>query len=108
MNQPEPGQEALPGLQNVPVVSQPDAAPAKSAPRVRAVDRSQLSWQMLDVERLVEPDHAARAIWELVGRLKLDGFYARGRARQRGAHALGSTAIGELVDLCLQPGITGT
>src|SRR5258708_31160020 len=31
---------------------------------------------MLDVDRLIEPDHAARAIWELVGRLKLAGFYA--------------------------------
>jgi transposase len=31
---------------------------------------------MLDVERLIEPNHPARAIWELVGRLKLDGFYA--------------------------------
>jgi transposase len=35
-----------------------------------------MSWQMLDVERLIEPDHPARAIWELVGRLKLEGFYA--------------------------------
>jgi transposase len=40
------------------------------------VDRSQLTWQMLDVERLIEPDHPARAIWDLVGRLKLAGFYA--------------------------------
>jgi transposase len=31
---------------------------------------------MLDVERLIELEHAARAIWELSGRLKLDGFYA--------------------------------
>jgi transposase len=36
----------------------------------------QTSWQMLDVERLIEVDHPARAIWELVGRLKLAGFYA--------------------------------
>jgi transposase len=40
------------------------------------VDRSQLTWQMLDVERLIEPEHPARAIWELVGRVKLEGFYA--------------------------------
>src|SRR5258707_9078317 len=77
MNQPGEGQEALPGLQSVPVVPPPDAAPANSVrPRVRAVTRSQLTWQMLDVERLIEPDHAARAIWELVGRMKLEGFYA--------------------------------
>ena len=31
---------------------------------------------MLDVERLVEDDHPARAIWELVGRLDLSGFAA--------------------------------
>jgi transposase len=31
---------------------------------------------MLAVERLIEADHPARAIWELVGRMKLDGFYA--------------------------------
>jgi transposase len=35
---------------------------------------------MLDVERLIEPEHPARAIWELVGRLKLEGFYAPIRA----------------------------
>jgi len=76
MNQPA-GQEALPGLESLPVVPQPDGAPTHSArPRVRAVNRSQLSWQMLDVERLIELDHPARAIWELSGRLKLEGFYA--------------------------------
>ena len=77
MNQPEAGQKALPGLESVSVASQPDAAPVNSArPRVRAVSRSQLTWQMLDVERLIELEHPARAIWELSGRLKLDGFYA--------------------------------
>jgi hypothetical protein len=76
MNQPA-SQEVLPGLESLPVVPQPDAAPTNSArPRVRAVNRSQLSWQMLDVERLIELDHPARAIWELSGRLKLEGFYA--------------------------------
>lgn len=45
-------------------------------PRVKAVDRSQLTWQMLDVERLIEAEHPARAIWDLVGRLKMEGFYA--------------------------------
>ena len=75
MNQPEAGQEALPGLESVPVAPQPEAAPVESGkPRVRAVDRSQLTWQMLDVERLIELEHPARAIWELTGRLKLEGF----------------------------------
>jgi transposase len=77
MNEPEAGQEALPGLASVPVALPADAMALKSArPRVKAVNRSQLSWQMLDVERLIDLDHPARAIWELSGRLKLDGFYA--------------------------------
>src|SRR5258707_220055 len=69
--------EQLPGLaagSTVPAASTPPATPARA--RVKPVDRSQLTWQMLDVERLIGPDHAARAIWELVGRLKLAGFYA--------------------------------
>jgi len=30
----------------------------------------------MDVERLIEEDHPARAIWELVGRLDLSRYYA--------------------------------
>jgi hypothetical protein len=33
-------------------------------------------WRAVDVERLIEEDHSARAIWELVGRLDLQAFYA--------------------------------
>jgi len=77
MNQPEAGKEQLAGLEScvgaAPVLTASDRA---AQPRVRAVDRTQLTWQMVDVERLIEADHPARAIWELVGRLKLDSFYA--------------------------------
>lgn len=86
MNQPETDQEGLPGLQSVPTTKQPGTKPAESVrPRVRVVDRSQMTWQMLDVERLIEPDHPARAIWDLVGRLKLEGFYAPIEAVEGGA-----------------------
>lgn len=77
MNEREAGSQALPGMEAIaaaPLASAAQGAPAR--PRVKPVDRSQLSWQMLDVERLIEPEHPARAIWELVGRLKLEGFYA--------------------------------
>ncbi len=74
MNQAD---EELPGLEGVSSTPVPPAVSASPVqPRVKPVDRCQLTWQMLDVERLIEPDHAARAIWELVGRLKLEGFYA--------------------------------
>jgi transposase len=77
MNQPEAGKEQLPGLGGcVGAAPVPTASNRAAQPRVKAVDRTQLTWQMVDVERLIEPEHPARAIWELVGRLKLDGFYA--------------------------------
>lgn len=47
-----------------------------AAVRVVRVDRRQIIWAMLDVERLIEDDHPARAIWEVVGRLDLAGFTA--------------------------------
>jgi transposase len=45
-------------------------------PRLKAIDRQQMRLHPVEVERLVEPDHAVRAIWELVGRRDLSGFYA--------------------------------
>jgi transposase len=44
-------------------------------PLIRYVNRQQMSWRAVDVERLVGDDHPARAIWGLVGRLDLHGFY---------------------------------
>ena len=84
MDQPNPA-EQLPGLEVA--WAAPVAVVAKEAtrPRVKAVDRSQMTWQMLDVERLIEPDHPARAIWDLVGRVKLEGFYAPIEAVEGGA-----------------------
>lgn len=35
-----------------------------------------MSWRAVDVERLIDEEHLARAIWELVGRLDLSSFYA--------------------------------
>ena len=47
--------------------------PAKAL--VRKVNRAQMFWRPVDVEKLVAEDHAARAIWEFVGRLDLSGYY---------------------------------
>ena len=77
MNEREAGSQALPGMEAIavaPLAVAAQGAPAR--PRVKPVERSQMSWQMMDVERLIEPEHPARAIWELVGRLNLEGFYA--------------------------------
>ncbi len=42
---------------------------------MRFVNRQQMSWRAVDVERLIGEDHRARAIWTLVGRLDLSRFY---------------------------------
>jgi transposase len=44
-------------------------------PLIRLVNRQQMSWRAVDVEKLVGEDHPARAIWTLVGRLDLRRFY---------------------------------
>src|SRR5258708_18514160 len=44
-------------------------------PLIRYVNRQQMSWRAVDVERLIGEDHPARAIWALVGRLDLRQFY---------------------------------
>jgi transposase len=44
-------------------------------PLIRRINRQQMSWRAVDVERLIGEDHRARAIWTLVGRLDLSRFY---------------------------------
>ena len=57
----------------------PSAASAgpevKGLPRLEPVNRQQMVWRTVDVERLIEEDHPARAIWELVGSLDLGAFH---------------------------------
>jgi len=44
--------------------------------RRKPINRQQLLLRPVEVEKLVEEDHPVRAIWELVGRLNLEPFYA--------------------------------
>jgi transposase len=46
------------------------------SPRLASVDRSQLVLHSIDVERLIDEDHCARAIWQLIGRLDLSRYNA--------------------------------
>src|SRR3984957_1477242 len=48
---------------------------ASNKPLIRYVNRQQMSWRAVDVERLIGEDHPARPIWTLVGRLNLSSFY---------------------------------
>jgi len=78
-------QDVLPGMPGMPpaAVDGVPAAPASrepprvgAAPRLKPVNRSQMLFRTVDVERLVDEDHPARAIWAFVSRLDLDAFYA--------------------------------
>lgn len=44
--------------------------------RLKLVDRNQMMMRPVDVERLIEEDHPARAIWEFVGQLDLSSYEA--------------------------------
>jgi transposase len=45
-------------------------------PRLASIDRSQLVLRTVDVERMIEEDHCARSIWELIGRMDLSLYHA--------------------------------
>jgi hypothetical protein len=44
--------------------------------RLKRVNRQQMILRAVDVEKLIEPEHPARAIWELVDGLDLSAFRA--------------------------------
>lgn len=46
-------------------------------PRVVSIDRRQILLRTVDVEKLIDEDHSARSIWELVGRLDLSLYHAQ-------------------------------
>jgi len=52
---------------------------AEEAPALKwkLINRDQQVWTTVDVEEMIAPDHKARAIWELAGRLDLSRFAER-------------------------------
>jgi transposase len=79
--------EAIPLFDHLPLAevaasacaapSDPDCPPK---PRFKNVDRHQIFFTVVDVEKLVEENHPARAIWEFVQGLDLSAFIRRARA----------------------------
>ena len=55
-----------------PPQDQPE--PPRGKAKLRTVDRQQTTLGIIYVEELIPPDHKARAIWDLTGRLDLSGF----------------------------------
>jgi len=70
-------------LHNQPTSARPDPVDEKSRdgqPRFKTIDRRQSFFRAVDVEALIEEDHAARAIWNVVEKLELSGFSEEVRA----------------------------
>ncbi len=76
MNEAPLADPGLPGLQtqSSPSAAMP-ASPKPAPPRVKPVNRSQLTWAMVDVQTLIEEDHPARAIWAFIEQVNLELFY---------------------------------
>jgi hypothetical protein len=66
--------------------------------RLREANREQLSWGRIDIDAQLTEDHAARAIWAVVGRLDLTASYSSIEAR---AGVAGAPAIDPKVLLAL-------
>jgi len=46
------------------------------------VNRAQLGWEVLDLEQLIAADHPARIIWEVAGKMNLDGFEEKRKSQE--------------------------
>ena len=55
----------------------PKKEPAR---RVKPIDRNQVFWGEIDIEKLIEADHAARGIWAILNQLDLSRMYAKIKA----------------------------
>jgi transposase len=47
------------------------------SPRLATINRRQMVFRSVDVEQLIDDDHSARLIWELIGRLDLSMYYSQ-------------------------------
>ena len=61
--------------------SAPEPVPVEKL-KLRRPNRNQFTYAAVDVEALIGPQHPARAIWELTGRLELEAFAEPLRSKQ--------------------------
>lgn len=59
----------------------------KRMPRLRPLDRKQMIFHPIEIDRLIPEDHEARAIWEIAGSLDLSCYYDDVDAREGKAGA---------------------
>lgn len=74
-----PGCEAAVGSQTEAQAKQ-ECETRDGKPRYEVIDREQLCWRRVDIERLIGAEHPARAVWEFIGRLDLSAYQEEVRA----------------------------
>jgi transposase len=68
----------------------PQRAVSSGVPRVQEPRRDEPSWQVVDLDALIAPDHPARLVWSFVTSLELGELYASIKAC---THTVGRTPI---------------
>jgi len=56
-------------------MSEEKKSEAVPPPLVKSIDRAQMWFRTVEVDRLLESDHPARLLWETIGGLDLSGYY---------------------------------
>ena len=56
-------------------MSEEKKSEAAPPPLVKDIDRKQMWFRTVEVDRLVDADHPARLLWETIGSLDLSGYY---------------------------------
>lgn len=79
------GLDSQPALLEIPEQPELTKRTVTAAARLRTANRDQSMLAQIWVDELIGPDHKARAIWELTGRLDLSRFEESLQSRQGGA-----------------------
>lgn len=74
-----PGCKAAVGSQTEAQAKQRSEA-SVGKPRYEVIEREQLCWRQIDIERLIGAEHPARAVWEFIGQLDLSAYQEEVRA----------------------------
>ena len=71
---------------------------SQASPKLKPIDRCQMIFRTVEIEKLIPEDHEARAIWEFVGRLDLNTYYNDIKSKEGSA---GRAALDPRLMICI-------